>query len=209
VFCSKCGNAVAPDSTFCTACGTPQVHPALANPAAVTVPPNVGVAGYTITRGSLAYGGFWLRFVAYLLDNLITSLAIVPLFVLFVVFTGAAAHLHISSDDLQRGQMDPAMIAAIISAALTFVILSLVITWLYHAYFDSSSWQATPGKRVMNLYVTNVSGQPITFLHATGRHFAKIISGFIPLGIGYIMAGFTERKQALHDMIASTLVLRR
>jgi uncharacterized RDD family membrane protein YckC len=54
-----------------------------------------------------------------------------------------------------------------------------------------------------------VNGQRISFLHATGRFFAKMVSGLIPLGIGYIMAGFTQRKQALHDMIASTLVVRR
>jgi uncharacterized RDD family membrane protein YckC len=62
---------------------------------------------------------------------------------------------------------------------------------------------------VLSIYVTDVNGQRISFLHATGRFFAKIVSGLIPLGIGYIMAGFTQRKQALHDMIASTLVVRR
>jgi uncharacterized RDD family membrane protein YckC len=61
----------------------------------------------------------------------------------------------------------------------------------------------------LSIYVTDVNGQRISFLHATGRFFAKIVSGLIPLGIGYIMAGFTQRKQALHDMIASTLVVRR
>jgi uncharacterized RDD family membrane protein YckC len=62
---------------------------------------------------------------------------------------------------------------------------------------------------VLSIFVTDVNGQRISFLHATGRFFAKIVSGLIPLGIGYIMAGFTQRKQALHDMIASTLVVRR
>jgi uncharacterized RDD family membrane protein YckC len=62
---------------------------------------------------------------------------------------------------------------------------------------------------VLSIYVTDVNGQRISFMHATGRFFAKIVSGLIPFGIGYIMAGFTQRKQALHDMIASTLVVRR
>ena len=61
----------------------------------------------------------------------------------------------------------------------------------------------------MSIYITDMHGQRLSFLHATGRFFAKIITGLIPLGIGYIMAGFTERKQALHDMIAGTLVVRR
>jgi uncharacterized RDD family membrane protein YckC len=97
----------------------------------------------------------------------------------------------------------------IVSLILTFAAVSLLLSWLYHAYFESCDWQATPGKRVLSIYVTDVNGRRISFLHATGRFFAKMVSGLIPLGIGYIMAGFTQRKQALHDMIASTLVVRR
>jgi uncharacterized RDD family membrane protein YckC len=54
-----------------------------------------------------------------------------------------------------------------------------------------------------------MTGQPISFGRASGRYFSKIITGMIPLFIGYIMAGFTEKKQAIHDMIASCLVLRK
>jgi len=209
VFCSKCGAAISADSAFCTSCGTPHVRTALASPAAVTVPPNVGVAGYSAARGQLMYGGFWLRFVAYLVDSVAMGIAVFAIFIPLVAITGAAAHLHGLEDMQRRGQPDPAVVAAFITLFVTFVGAALLITWLYHAYFESSSWQATPGKRVMNLYVTDLSGQPITFLNATGRHFAKIVTGLIPLFIGYIMAAFTERRQALHDMIASTLVLRR
>jgi uncharacterized RDD family membrane protein YckC len=74
---------------------------------------------------------------------------------------------------------------------------------------ESSSWQATLGKKALDLAVTDLEGQRITFGRATGRHFAKIISGLIPLGIGYIIAGFTEKKQAVHDLIASCLVVRK
>ena len=61
----------------------------------------------------------------------------------------------------------------------------------------------------LGLIVTDMEGRPITFARASGRFFAKIITGMIPFGIGYIMAGFTEKKQALHDMIASCLVLQK
>ena len=56
--------------------------------------------------------------------------------------------------------------------------------------------------------VTDANGNPISFGRATGRHFGKIISA-LTLLIGYIMAGFTEKKQALHDMIAGCLVVKR
>jgi uncharacterized RDD family membrane protein YckC len=74
---------------------------------------------------------------------------------------------------------------------------------------ESSVRQATFGKSVMSLRVTDDGGQRISFGRATGRFFAKIVSGMVPLLIGYIMAAFTEKKQALHDLIAGTLVLRQ
>jgi len=79
--------------------------------------------------------------------------------------------------------------------------------WLYDALMTSSSKQGTLGKIVFRLKVVDLNGARISFARATGRFFAKILSGMI-LNIGYIMAGFTERKQALHDMIAGTFVLR-
>jgi uncharacterized RDD family membrane protein YckC len=79
--------------------------------------------------------------------------------------------------------------------------------WIYEAAMESSSRQATLGKMALGLKVADEQGRRISFARATGRYFAKIISGMILL-IGYIMAGFTARKQALHDMIAGTLVTR-
>ena len=80
-------------------------------------------------------------------------------------------------------------------------------SWVYESLMESASKQATLGKMVLGLKVTDMEGRRISFSRATGRHFAKIISGMI-FAVGYIMAGFTQRKQALHDMIAGTLVQR-
>jgi uncharacterized RDD family membrane protein YckC len=85
----------------------------------------------------------------------------------------------------------------------------IVVSWLYFAKMESSEKQATIGKKAMGIYVTDVNGQRLTFGRATGRFFAKIISSMVPLYIGFIMAGFTQKKQALHDMIAGTLVWHR
>ena len=95
----------------------------------------------------------------------------------------------------------------IVNGIVSFVFSSCA-SWIYEAAMESSAKQATVGKMAMGLKVTNLEGRRISFTRATGRHFAKYISAMILL-IGYIMAGFTERKQALHDMIASCLVLRR
>jgi len=80
---------------------------------------------------------------------------------------------------------------------------------LYYACFESSTWQGTPGKKVLNIAVTDLTGARISFGRASGRFFAKIYHAPDSARIGFILAGITERKQALHDMIASTLVLRR
>jgi uncharacterized RDD family membrane protein YckC len=88
------------------------------------------------------------------------------------------------------------------------VTLGFFAPWLYEAFMMSSEWQATVGKRVMSIIVTDNDGKRISFARATGRHFAKYISVFL-LGIGFIIAAFTAKKQALHDMIAETLVIKR
>jgi len=87
-------------------------------------------------------------------------------------------------------------------------LLALVLTWLYYALLESSSWQATLGKKALGLEVTDLAGGRISFGRATGRYFARWISA-MTLGIGFIMAGFTEKKQALHDILVGTLVIRK
>lgn len=79
---------------------------------------------------------------------------------------------------------------------------------LYYALMESSEKQATVGKLAMGIKVTDMQGNRLSFGQATGRHFAKIISG-LTLLIGYIMAGFTEKKQALHDIIVNCLVVKK
>ena len=84
-------------------------------------------------------------------------------------------------------------------------IVGLICEWLYHAIMVSSSYQATLGKRAMGIVVTDQNGSPVTFAQASGRHFGKFLS-VLTLFIGYLMAGWTKRKQALHDIMANTLV---
>ncbi len=87
-------------------------------------------------------------------------------------------------------------------------IASILIGLGYYAGMESSSSQATVGKQAMGMIVTDIDGNPISFLRATGRFFAKYLSACLLL-IGYIMILFTEKKQGLHDIIAGTLVLQK
>jgi uncharacterized RDD family membrane protein YckC len=156
----------------------------------------------------MQFAGFWLRVVAYVIDSLVVGVAFAALFIPFAVTTGLFAALG----SIHPGE-DPRDVGAVLGGTfflgiLTIVALSILGGWLYHAKMESSSWQATLGKKALNLRVTDMNGARVTFSRATGRHFAKLLTGLIPLGVGFALAGLTERRQALHDMIASCLVLR-
>ena len=148
-------------------------------------------------------------FVAALIDGVIMGVAIGVLLIPLFFLTGMAALI---TEWLERhGQPDPAVISSLI----------VMIACVLHAVslLDPVALPRLSGERRKARHlgkagrwgctVTDLLGNPITFGRASGRFFAKMVTGMIPLGIGYIMAGFTERKQALHDMIASCLVLRR
>ena len=88
------------------------------------------------------------------------------------------------------------------------IVVKALLHWAYYSLLESSTWQATLGKKALGLEVTDLNGARISFGRATGRWAARYVS-VMTLGIGNIMAGFTEKKQALHDMIAGTLVIRK
>jgi uncharacterized RDD family membrane protein YckC len=114
-------------------------------------------------------------------------------------------------DQTGRGmnQPNPVFPWGLFAAILVLATVSVLAQWLYFAGMESSQYQGTLGKMALGLVVTDMNGQPISFARASGRFFSKLITGLVPFAIGYIMAGFTEKKQALHDMIASCLVLRK
>lgn len=169
--------------------------------------PLAGVGAITYAT-NVTYAGFWLRLVAHLVDGIIVGFAMLFLIVpLFFLMGGVALF---SSFPREVGEHpNPAQVGALVSLVFVLAGVAVIGQWLYFAYLESGEKQGTWGKQMLGLYVTDLAGNRVTFARASGRFFAKIISGLIPLGIGYIMAGFTERKQALHDMIASCLVLRR
>ncbi|HDR88342.1 MAG TPA: RDD family protein [Bacteroidetes bacterium] len=152
------------------------------------------------------YAGFWLRFVAYLIDYLL--LEIVG-FIISIPFIGAiifSAFTIADSDSFNEKTVFG--IAGILGAVFMLVIITILLGWLYFALMESSKNQGTLGKMALGLKVTDMKGQRISFGRATGRYFGKIISGMIFM-IGYILAGLTEKKQALHDMMAGCLVVRK
>lgn len=139
------------------------------------------------TPVQLTYANFWIRFVALLIDGLLTSV------VTAIILLTLGLPLVPDITDIE--------------ARLKMNLVNVAVGWLYHASFESSSYQATPGKQAMGLFVTDTEGYRINFSRASWRYFGKLLSGLLLL-LGYILAAFTPRRQALHDLMAGTLVLK-
>ena len=223
MFCSKCGASVPEGAAFCAACGQPvpgfsigQPNPvaasdAVANSGAAAIPAASYAPPPTPTwqapagippPPTVGYAGFWLRFVAFIIDFIVIYAVRAIIFKPFGIDAGMHGMFH------GRQPRDFAEIAPMLGMIIRIAIISSIMQWLYFALMESSVWQATLGKKALGLSVTDLEGRRIGFGRATGRYFAKILSS-LTLFIGYLMAGFTEKKQALHDMIAGTLVLRK
>jgi uncharacterized RDD family membrane protein YckC len=148
------------------------------------------------------YAGFWQRFVAALIDGII----------MYIVQIGVYAIFGISSSAMQEmmlgGGEDPEALSGLMGTLMVAALLNYGIQIAYYAYFESSEKQGTFGKQAMGLVVTDTNGNRITFLRGIGRYFSKILSA-LTIGIGFIMQPFTDRKQALHDMVAGTLVYKK
>jgi uncharacterized RDD family membrane protein YckC len=155
------------------------------------------------------YAGFWLRFVAAIIDGIIIailqSVVIMPILAMFGLSIATMGDFNFNS---MSDQDMIGMFAAFIAFFSVVMTISFVIQTFYFTLMESSKNQATVGKLALGLKVTDRSGNKLDFTKALLRQLGKIISGMVML-IGYIMAGLTEKKQALHDMIAGALVVKK
>jgi uncharacterized RDD family membrane protein YckC len=221
VYCNRCGAQNSALAKFCANCGSPfggEAAVPATNPAEVTprpqgpaTPPNAspefttatpayaapayGAPTYAATP-SVRYAGFWIRFVAAVIDGLALGIVVWPVSMILALMIGVAG-----------GRVDMPGVGIHLVRGIVVWSLFIFAGWIYEASMESSSKQATLGKMALGLKVTDEYGNRITFARASARFFSKLLSRMI-LFIGYIMAGFTARKQALHDMIAGTLVAR-
>jgi uncharacterized RDD family membrane protein YckC len=140
------------------------------------------------------YAGFWRRFAAYIIDSIVIIFAM-------NIFQG---YLGTSLGTSLRNTMDYETI--VLAVSITTGLFSIPFSWAYFSGMENSPLQATIGKLAVGIYVTDLQGIRLTFGRATARYFAKVLSGAV-LMLGYIMAGFTEKRQALHDNLAGSLVL--
>ena len=138
-----------------------------------------------VAKTGVAYAGFWRRFLAYLIDGTLIAGVNLALY--------STVHL-LAPDNLD--------------ALANIAPVAVAISWAYFAVLESSPASGTLGKVALGMYVADVHGDPISFGRAVFRNGLKSVSWLL-LGAGWILAAFTPRKQALHDVMAGTLVLRK
>jgi len=182
MICHRCGWMPDAGDRFCARCGLART-PASDRDGERPSPGNA--------VSEVRYAGFWLRAVAFLIDRILLGFMTLTLLFLFLPLAG----WNRNEDELSV-------------LFLTGALFGFFLRWIYCTLMESSSLRGTLGKAATGLAVTDGEGRRITFLRANGRYWAKILSSLF-LGIGYLMAGWTSRKQALHDLIAETLVVRK
>lgn len=154
----------------------------------------------------MIYSGFWRRFAASFIDSLVLNILLSPLagMMMMGVTTQFTEESFMGISETEA----LAMLMPMFTVMIVVSVISFILQILYFAFMESSKYQATLGKMALGVVVTDLDGSRITFGRAAGRNLGKVLSGLI-LMIGYIMAAFTGKKQALHDLMAGTLVLKK
>ena len=156
-----------------------------------------GAYSQAVQGGEVVYAGFWKRFAAYLIDYFVL---LIPSWIV-----GAILGVGIGAG---MGAAGSGGTAAEVTAQLVSGLAGLVISLAYYGWFHASRGGATLGKMAIGIKVVRGNGERLTLGRSIGRYFATILSS-LTLLIGYLMAAFTDRKQALHDLICDTVVVDR
>src|SRR5271165_493073 len=199
--CASCGSARQPYGRYCLFCGDVLAEPA--EPARVSQPVQSVQLAQPVSSpanpspAEVEYGGFWRRTWAGIIDVVLE--AAVAFVVTYYVIDWVLDRI---------GQMlgyDRWM--SKVAAGMAYILVLAIGAWLYAAFAESSSRRATIGKRIMGLQVVTADGGKVSFGQATIRHFMKFLSLFTA-GVGFMMAGWTKRHQALHDIPCDCIVIR-
>ncbi|HAX90752.1 MAG TPA: hypothetical protein DCY07_00890 [Rhodospirillaceae bacterium] len=147
-------------------------------------------------RLDVRYGSFTARLLALIIDRLLISATLLVIFIPLGIVASIGGLFVMPQLSIVQGTVAPSL-----------WLLSIVLDWLYFAVMESGERGATFGKRFMSVKVLNDRGERLTFARASLRYFSKILSA-LPFMLGFVMAIFTQKKQALHDFIAETVVVK-
>lgn len=192
--CTSCGNPCLPYDQHCLFCGD-VLSESNARAPVLTDEPEQPLRSATFAD-TAEYAGFWLRVWAGAIDVAIEC----------VVALLLSLAINLVLRRFGSGHGITAARSAFF-AGMAFIVLLNVGAWLYSASMESSQWRATLGKRIVGLQVLTSEGARLSFGPATVRHLMKFLSLF-SLTLGFMMAGWTKRRQALHDIPTDSVVVR-
>jgi uncharacterized RDD family membrane protein YckC len=152
---------------------------------------------------NMLYAGFWKRTLAYIIDSLILGFVFMIIGLVWIIIQAIGDWVP---SPAETSMLTDGPTAIFTMQLLGQTLMNLGASWLYFAIMESSKCRATVGKLALGIVVVDEFNQKLSFGRASARYWSKIVSSII-LWIGFIMAGFTARKQALHDLIARTYVV--
>jgi uncharacterized RDD family membrane protein YckC len=199
-----------PDVRYCSQCGQPSPLDQLARFGDTLVCPNCKNSfvqklreGVSPVQPVFQYGGFWIRFVAALIDGIIMTVTSSAVQLLLL---GSAYRPFANMREPVPPDQALAAFGAIMGTLALSALIGIAIGASYEGFFVSRVG-ATPGKMALGLKVVRPNGGPVSLGRAFARYFAKWLSS-LTFGIGYIIAGFDAEKRAMHDMIVETRVIK-
>lgn len=173
--------------------------PGTAPPMPASPPPFLGVTDVAEPE----YAGFWLRFGAWVIDYMI-------LMVPFTIISLSMGLGPAMTSFLAQMEHDKAAAMAAYAVAIRPIsVVLMILGFVYYVAFECSKWQATPGKLAVGIRVTDIQGGRLSVGRAAGRNAVRLLNlltALVPM-VFYIVAAFTQRKQGVHDLMASTYVL--
>jgi uncharacterized RDD family membrane protein YckC len=161
-----------------------------------------------MTQSNVVYASFMARFAALIIDAIIIGCLQFVVVAPIMAALGLGIASQVDGGAELSDEATAGLIGTVIAALGTAMIMVYAISILYFAIMESSKAQGSVGKMALGIKVTDMEGNRVTFGKAFLRSIGKLISSMI-MYIGYIMAAFTEKKQALHDIIATTLVVKK
>ncbi len=172
--CPKCGSPNHIDARFCYSCG-----------ASMEGAPVGAVAGQVPA-------GFWIRLVAYVIDQ---AILFVPTIIALVLLEAAGIIPLGEADSTSVLDFDPAL-----------NLIGLVREGAYFTLLIGLRGQ-TFGKRMLGLRVLRVNGERISYLRSLGRYLSYFVSSLL-FGLGFLFIAWTDNKRGWHDHICDTMVVK-
>ena len=197
---------IAAETRFCSECGRPYPAHEMVTIGAATVcaqckplyMQRVREGGQAI--GVRRYAGFWIRFVARVIDAIILGV------VAFIVNLPLQMALGLGATRIPAGGDVTSVLPMLLGTMGLSLAINFILQGIYEIYFLSTRG-ATIGKLALGLKVIRADGGSLSVGQSTGRFFAYMLDAYFTLTIGFIIAGFVDEKRALHDRICETRVI--